>query len=342
MLLGEIGELGLIERFGARLAGGSVKPCVIRGIGDDCAVVRVGEGLVQVVTTDALVEGVHFLRATTSPHDLGHKSLAVSLSDVAAMGAKPTSALVSIAAPEWCTVEYLDSFYNGMLALADRFGVSLVGGDTCASLSDLVINVVQMGTGPEHRICYRSGAAGGDAFLVAGAIGESGAGLELLSGKLRGTDALAGSIGDHLRRRHLAPTPLVDEGQWLSASGDVTAMIDVSDGLGSDAKHICAQSGVGVVIEAALLPITDELRGFLSAAELPAERFLLEAGEDYALAFTAAATRVDSLVTAFRERFDTPIAVVGQVTDNAEVLLGRSDGSSVPLPGGHEHFGTSS
>ena len=174
MLLSELGELGLIERISARLSSGdaSSRQRAIRGIGDDCAVLGMAGGMAQVVTTDALVEGVHFLRDSTSPEALGHKSLAVSLSDVAAMGAEPRAALVSIAAPEWCTVEYVESFYDGMAALASRFSVEIVGGDTCSSVGGLTIGVTLIGVAHQKSIRYRSGAFVGDALMVAGVLGD--------------------------------------------------------------------------------------------------------------------------------------------------------------------------
>ena len=338
MLLSELGEFGLIDRIRARIGRTASAPPgdVLRGIGDDCAVVRVDEDTAQVITTDVLIEGVHFLADAISPRQLGHKALAVNLSDVAAMGADPQSALVALAVPDRYTVEYLSELYDGMLLLADRFGVEIVGGDTCASTHDLFVSIALTGVAPQSAIRYRDAAQPGDALLVAGVLGESGAGLESLREEL----PLPGQVEQRLRMRHHEPTPLVAEGRWLARSGMVHAMMDVSDGIASDVHHICRASGVGAVIEADALPISDALAQFLQATGRPAERYLLHAGEDYALLLTAPPDRADALVREFRDRFDTPIARIGRATGPADVILRRPDGQTEPLVGGHDHFRT--
>jgi len=344
MLLREIGEVGFVERISGALKTSSHH--VIKGIGDDAAVIRVDVGMVQVITTDTLVENVDFLRDTIPPEQLGHKALAVSLSDLAAMGARPDHALVTLCVPERYTVEYLTAVYDGLRALAGRFGVNILGGDLSAALHDLVISVTAIGSAREHEVCYRDGAKAGDAILLVGVIGESGAGLDTL-GPLPRTpaqegctiEALPDEVIATLRRRHLEPEPLVQEGRWLAQSGKVRAMVDLSDGIGTDLGHIAKASGVGAVVETSLLPATPSLRAFLEATRRDALRYLLYAGEDYALLFTAAESDVATLTEAFRRRFPTPITRIGTITDGPAVVVRRRDGSVVPLARGFNHFG---
>lgn len=341
MLLRDIGEFGLIERISERLAVHSEN--VAKGIGDDAAVIRCGEGTVHVVTTDALVEGVDFLSDTIRPEQLGHKALAVNLSDLAAMAAQPEHAVVSLCVPERYTVEYLMAFYDGMRALAERFGVNILGGDLSSSPHELVVSATAMGSAREDEVCYRSGAKAGDAILLVGVVGESGAGLRLLRRREResvqDSRALADHVMEALCKRHLEPTPLVEEGKWLGRSGKVHAMIDVSDGIGSDLARIARASGVGAVVDAASLPVTPPLRAFLDATGRDPHHYLLRAGEDFALLLTAGESAADGLMAAFRARFATPIHRVGTVVGQPGVALRGEDGSLVALRGGYDHFG---
>jgi len=336
MLLRELGEFGLIDRIRDGLI---VRPCgVLMGIGDDGAVLRTDAGKVLVVSTDTLVEGVDFLYETISPEQLGHKSLAVNLSDIAAMGARPDHALVSLCIPDRYTVEYLTAFYEGIRRLAARFGVNVLGGDISSSPHDLVISITALGSARAEEVCYRHGARPGDALLVVGVLGESGAGLDSLLEPRQDAHALPEEAQATLRRRHLEPEPLVEEGHWLAESGRVHAMIDVSDGIASDLRHICRASGTGAVVERDALPITPALRAFLDATGAAPERYLLHTGEDYALLLAMTDGEADSLIAAFKARFATPITRIGHATAAAETFLRRSDGTLEPLSGGYEHF----
>lgn len=334
MLLNEIGEFGFIDGLSDLLASGD--PRVLTGIGDDCAVLALPDGRVQVVTTDALVEGVHFLPHSIDPERLGHKALAVSLSDVAAMGATPEAAVVTIATPVDRPVEFLRSLYRGMRSVADRHGVSIVGGDTTRSNHEFSVGVTVLGTAPANEVILRSGAHPGDALLLAGVIGESGAGLETL---LHSVD-IPSEVAELLQSTHLAPEPLVDEGRRLATSGCVTAMLDVSDGIASDVRHICRRSGVGARVEEAALPVTPALATFLAATHADPLRYLTQTGEDYALLFTASPDGLPDLMRSFRATFDTPLARIGTVTSDRKTCIVRRDDSIQDLTGGHDHFST--
>ena len=216
------------------------------GIGDDCAVLPVGGGESLVFTTDMLAEGVHFLRTATSARELGRKSLAVNLSDVAAMGARPVATLLSIALPADAADAWAAEFMLGYRELSEEFGVTLAGGDTTRSAAGITINVTAIGRIADAHIKRRSGARPGDAILVAGELGLSGAGLH---------DILAGRYDTPAAAAHRNPQPQVDEGIWLGARPEVHAMMDLSDGLASDLMQLCKASDCGARIYLERIPI---------------------------------------------------------------------------------------
>lgn len=342
MLLRDIGEFDFIDRVSALLATDDRR--VIRGIGDDCAVVDLGTGMVQILTTDALVERIHFLTDRTSPRDLGIKALAVNLSDIAAMGAEPEFALLTVAAPPEFDAQYLLDMIEGMKSLADRFGVQIIGGDMTQSEERLMLSVTVLGRMQADRVRYRHGARCGDAVLVAGTLGESGAGLATM---LRSIDLPEATV-ETLRARHLAPEPLVREGRWLAERDSVTAMMDVSDGIASDIRHICNASArdsgltIGARIVESSLPVTVHLSRFLDATGEEPVRYLLQAGEDYALLICVKADDAEPLMADFRAVFDTPVSHIGDITGEGETVLVRTDGTEWPLTGGHDHFASHS
>lgn len=238
------------------------------GIGDDCAVLPVGEGESLVFTTDMLAEGVHFLRPATSPRELGRKSLAVNLSDVASMGARPVATLLSLSLPADTAGTWAEEFMLGYRELSEAFGVTLAGGDTTRSAAGITINVTAIGRIADAHIKRRSGARPGDAILVAGELGLSGAGLH---------DILAGRYDTPAAAAHRNPLPQVAEGIWLGARSEVHAMMDLSDGLASDIRHIMERSGVGAAIDIGRIPLAQGADVETAAC----------GGEDYKLLLTA-------------------------------------------------------
>ncbi len=333
MKLRDIGEFGFIERIGA---GCLIRPeGVVKAIGDDAAVIRPPAGELLLVTTDLLVERVHFLRAATSGFNLGYKALAVNLSDIAAMGGTPREAFVSIAVPGDCDVDYLDDLYRGMKDLAALHGVNILGGDTTGSAADLVINVALVGTAAESQVLYRSGARSGDAICVTGCLGDSRAGLHLI---------LNGLAQDSAGRRalfeaHVLPRPCLAEGRYLAACGGVSAAIDLSDGLSSDLGHVCACSGVGARIEEARLPLSGPLKAFCREFGFDPVEFALAGGEDYVLLCTVAAEAAQRVAAGFRRRFDRPLHTIGEITPGGSMERVGAGGAAVGLePGGWDHF----
>lgn len=278
--MSHIGEFELIGRISAA----TPTPEGITGIGDDCAVIPQKQGLDTLVTTDLLIEGRHFLLQDVSPHDLGWKSAAVNISDIAAMGGRPTSAFLSIALPEGLAESpgdnWIDAFIAGFNELCGRFGVSLLGGDTSASDDKLFINVTLLGECPHGRALKRNTARPGDIIYVSGPLGDSGAGLRLI---LEGAPRV-----DYLIRKHYLPVPRVELGLQLAATPGVHAMMDISDGIGSDLRHILDASGTGATVEISRIPLSPELKEICTAHGWDPIELATCGGEDYELLFTAA------------------------------------------------------
>ncbi|HYP54419.1 MAG TPA: thiamine-phosphate kinase [Pyrinomonadaceae bacterium] len=330
---------------------------LVHGIGDDAAVVR-GRGAAcdTVVTADLLVEDVDFRRAYAPPRLLGHKALAVSLSDVAAMGARPRFALLSAGLPRdvWES-DGLDDFYAGYLALAEHFGVTLVGGDVSRTPERIVFDSVVLGEVARGRAVMRAGARPGDRIFVTGALGGASAGLRLLEAgarlktqstrgaRTRTTHATAATrravspAAARERRllRHLRPDPRVEWGRRLGEARLASAMIDLSDGLSSDLAHLCRESGVGAAVEASLLPLDPHVRRAGTDADPLA--LALDGGEDFELLFTVPPRRAARLPA---ELGGVTVTEIGEITDDKHGLRLRQDGRTRPLrPTGFTHFG---
>ena len=254
---------------------------VLLGIGDDCALLRVLAGKDMLVTTDFSLEGVHFRRDWQSPECIGHRCLTRGLSDIAAMGGRPTGVFLSLALPNNLPPKWVDRFFAGLLALARRHKVELAGGDTSESTAGVLADIVVVGSVERGKALLRSGARVGDQIYVTGQLGESAAALHLLS---------AGKI----KRRDIFPNPRIAVGEWLCRSQIASAAIDISDGLSTDLSHICEQSRVGAVIEAEAIPIHSSARKWRNQTECRASMSAdsgldaaLHGGEDYELLFTA-------------------------------------------------------
>ncbi|QXE89407.1 thiamine-phosphate kinase [Geomonas subterranea] len=327
MRLAELGEFGLIDRIKANVA---ASPSVLLGIGDDAAALSPTPGEVTLITSDMLLEGVHFDLSFCDPHTLGRKSLSVNLSDVAAMGARPRHFLLGVALPKDVPLEFMDGFMAGMLEQAQRFGATLVGGDTCASRAGIAISVTALGEQRPELVLKRSGANPGDLICVTGTVGDAAAGLKQL---------FAGAREGFLVERQLDPTPRVEAGVGLAEAGVVTAMIDVSDGVLQDLGHICEMSGVGARLELARLPLSDAYR-----AECGGDPFALalSGGEDYELLFCIPAGK-EAEVAALCAQVDLAVSVIGEVKAGSGIELIAPDGSLYTPPRrGFDHFAPSS
>ncbi|HMQ02751.1 MAG TPA: thiamine-phosphate kinase [Pyrinomonadaceae bacterium] len=299
-------------------------------IGDDCAVLPRDESTDLVVTTDMLVEGIDFRLDWTTPEFLGHKALAVSLSDIAAMGGMPEWAMLSIGVPPglW-EDDFLDRFYVGWHDLAAEHGVELVGGDVSRVPDQFVIDSIVGGTVPKDKAVRRSGAKAGDDIYVTGPLGGAAAGLQFLKDGVR-----IGSARDEATRsaifRQLRPVPLIDAGVFLRRNSIASSMIDISDGLSSDLNHLIAASGVGALILAGSIPIADGHPN--SQTRDGALENALHGGEDLELLFTADPKKN------LAER-SSNFHRIGTITANTGIIeLTTASETRVLAPKGYRHF----
>jgi thiamine-monophosphate kinase len=327
MLVKELGEFRLIKRLSAGIV--STGRPVIAGIGDDCAVLYPPEGKVQLVTTDMLVEGVHFRTSTATPFQIGWKSLAVNVSDIAAMGGEPTYAFVSIGLPRDAKVEFVDELYSGMSKMAEACSVDIMGGDT-VSAPQVIINIALLGEVEPENLVLRSGARTGDALVVTGELGGSDAGLAILEHGL--------PIGG--KERHLMPVPRLREGRLLARSGYVTSMIDISDGLASEVHHICEMSGTGARVYMGKIPLADNVQRIAEHTGRNPHDLALYGGEDYELLFTCKQDKVSLLSEEMQKECGTSLTTVGQIMDASHsITIEDESGRIAPLaPRGYNHF----
>jgi len=318
-----------------------VTSSIVTGIGDDAAVFRSNSGKETVVSVDLLVEDIDFRRTTTPPYLLGHKALAVSLSDLAAMGARPLWAMISIGVPEdiWQT-DFLDRMYDGWLDLANRYGVQLIGGDTSRAHEHIVIDSIAIGECSTGLAVKRSGARPGDHVFVTGSLGAAAAGLRLIE---RGAHLAEQNLADedsqkldHVLLRQLRPEPRVGWGIVLGEERLATAMIDLSDGLSSDLNHLCEESKVGALIDASLLPIDERVVELCGRRALDPLQLALHGGEDFELLFTVKPENAARLP----KRVDgVEIKRIGEITAASEnVRISEGTRTWDLKPGGWKHF----
>ncbi|HEX6458602.1 MAG TPA: thiamine-phosphate kinase [Thermoleophilaceae bacterium] len=315
-----MGELSLIAAVERALSMRGER--VLRGPGDDAAVVRAG-GAVAVTSVDAMVEGVHFKLDTHSPADVGHKALAAALSDLAAMGARTGEAYVVLGLPPGFGEERALGLVHAMERLAERTGAAIVGGDVVGA-PQLLVSVTVTGWGDsDHALAHRDGARPGHLVGVTGDLGGSGAGMLLLE---------SGERDGPLVQRHLRPQPRLEAGAALAAAG-VSAMIDVSDGIATDARHIAERSGVEVVVELERAPLAPGLREAAERLGRDPLELAAVAGEDFELLFTAPPDTREALE---RAAAPLPVTWIGEVREGSGLLLLGAGGREVSLTG-YEH-----
>ncbi len=306
------------------------------GIGDDAAVLETVGGRLLLATTDLLVEDVHFRRRWAGPADIGWKSIAVNLSDIAAMGGVPRWGLVALGCPGDVGEAEIRAFYDGALACASEHDVAVVGGDTSASPAGWLVNVTLLGESA-HRPLLRSTAHPGDVIAVTGVLGRSGAGLaalELESVPARVPPATFAA----LTSTHLRPRPRVHEGRWLGRDGSASAMMDVSDGLASDLPRLCVASEVGARVELRRLPVDEATRTLGAALDADPVGWATGGGEDYELLLTCPPDVFARLARGLEEATGTPLTAVGEVVPGAGVTWLDAAGRSVAVTPGWEHF----
>lgn len=339
------GEFGLIARIRGKYARSS--DLALCGIGDDAASLRSpAERHPTLVTTDMLVEDVHFRRSQTTPYLLGVKSLAINISDIAAMGGIPRFFLLSLGLPQELSLSFIDRFYDGVAKLAETHDVLLVGGDLTAA-PRVIINGTLIGDGPPDQVVYRKGAQPGDTIFVTGPVGDSALGLEILRqrglkpgdfnarGETRGKDK--GLL--RLIRHHLAPEPPVLQGRKIAELRCATAMIDISDGLLGDLGHIMEESHVGALIRVDQIPRSEAFQTWASRYHTQPLDLALGGGEDYQLLFTAPEDTLRQAVSDGQES-DFAFFPIGEITPHAGRLsLVTKDGRPYSLPcRGYDHF----
>ena len=331
--LAQVGEFGAIARWAHLLSSAKASCASVRlGIGDDGALLDSLSA--PVVTWDALVEGVHFKLDWTSPLDLGWKTLAASLSDLAAMGARPAAAFLSLAAPPTITLPWLDEFYRGLGECAAAFGCPIAGGDTTRSPGPLFLSLCAAGQVLEQPL-RRDGARAGDVLLVTGTLGDSRGGLRLLQEALPNADASSA----FLLARHHRPTPRLREiaGVVAGVPGAVTAALDLSDGLAGDAAHIAGASGVSLRIEKSRLPLSPALQAVASRHNWDAGDEALRGGEDYELLLCVRPDLASSVQAAI-EQCGTQATIIGRVEEGTVAVVIESDGSTAAAEGSWTHF----
>ncbi len=334
-----LAEFRLIDRLRRRF--GRTTPSVRRGIGDDAALFTPPKGRELVLTTDLLVEGVHFDPRTASLEDIGYKAAIANLSDIAAMGAKPEYLLVSIALPASCTTPQIVRLYKGIMDACRPYRVGLIGGDTSASSDGLFLNLTVTGSVPAGTALMRSGAHVGDLLYVTGTLGDSLAGLTLLSPAARRQPSLPLSVRARrfLIERHRRPTAHPLLGQVLSRHRLASAAIDLSDGLSGDLRHLCAQSRVGVEIVAEALPLSPSLRAYARAYQADPVTLALQGGEDYELLFTVPPAQERALLrlTQRRGRRLTRIGAIRPAAFGVRIREAGGRLRSLPITS-YEHF----
>ncbi len=331
-------EFSLIRTLHRRFGRGG--PSIVRGIGDDAAIATIPAGRHLVLTTDLLAEGIHFDLRTASFEDVGYKAAMANLSDAAAMGARPEHILVALAVPASTTEANILRLYRGLMAACRPYRVSLIGGDTSASAHGLFISVTVTGTVPAGTALLRSGARVGDAIYVTGTLGDSRAGLALLSRRTRaGASRLAAAARRFLIGRHRRPIAHCRFGQLLSTNRLATAAIDISDGLSGDLRHICEESRTGALLDLRLLPISAACRAYAKAERCDAMQLALAGGEDYELLFTVAPQHQARIERLARNR-GSRITRIGTIRPRSEGLRATYPNGSVrPLPvTSYEHF----
>lgn len=312
------------------------------GIGDDAAVIQQWSGRESVITTDLLVEDIDFRLNTTTPWLLGYKALAVSLSDMAAMGAHPRYALLSIGVPRdiWNS-DFADDFYEGFFALAETYNVALIGGDVSRTPERIVIDSIVLGEVASGRAARRASARPGDHIFVTGALGGAAAGLRLLErgARLRRRRPRSSHYRaiEQLLLRQLRPEPRVAWGVVLGEEQLATAMIDISDGLSSDLSHLCRESNVGAIIDASRIPIDPPVVNLCGRRALDPLLLALHGGEDFELLFTV---RPRDLTWLPRKVGGVPVTYIGDVTNDAgQIYLAEGSHVSTLEPAGFMHFG---
>lgn len=330
--MSDLGERAVIARIQSRLPHDPARLPV--GIGDDAAVAVPERGALQVLTTDALIEGIHFDRRFSSAADVGYKALAVNVSDVAAMGATPSLALLSLMLPPSLPVSVLDELVTGFLEMAGEARVALAGGNISESPGPLIVDVTVTGHVRPRRILTRGGGRPGDALFVTGAVGAAAAGLGWLrSGR---QEAPSASLAECVAR-HRRPEPRHRIGALLGRNRAANACMDLSDGLADAVRQVSEASGTGARINAAALPIPAGAREWFEAAGTDPVLSAVAGGDDYELLFAVSRRAARRLRTVVQQARGVPVTRIGELTADTSLVVVH-DGATTELPSGFAHF----
>ena len=319
-----ISEFSLINRIANKFR--KYKSDVLKGIGDDTAVVKLNKNKCLLYTCDTLVSGVHFSEKYSTPYKIGRKAAAINISDIAAMGGKPNHFLVSLFLPEGTTEKFIDELYKGLTEECNLYDIDIIGGNIARS-NQFIIDLFLIGEVSPNNLLLRSGAKVGDIVLVTGNLGDSAAGLRLLQNPQLN---IPERDKKRLISRHLTPIPRIKEGMIIAESKKATSMIDISDGLSSDLLHICEESQVGVKLFTDRIPVSDSVKIDLA----------LNGGEDYELCFTVPAKYASDISQKLEKETAINVAIVGKIIPKIQGRWLINDaGKKFPLKAkGWDHF----
>ncbi|HWG97573.1 MAG TPA: thiamine-phosphate kinase [Nitrospira sp.] len=317
---------------------------LVQGIGDDAAVIETSAKTWWHLTTDLLAEGIHFNLKSVTPESVGYRAAMANLSDIAAMGAVPRYLLISLAVPRIVKRSHIDELYTGLMKACRFYDVALIGGDTSASKAGLFLSITLVGTTSGRRALFRHGAEAGDHIYVSGTLGDSLAGLKLLTNSTTSQPSekrkseFSRSHRRFLVRRHSHPTARVAEGRWLNERQLASAAIDLSDGLSGDLRHLCEASRVGAEVELEKLPISPACRAYARTIGISPIRLALTGGEDYELLFTAS-SRDSNTIDRQAETRGYRMTRIGTIRPHRFGIQMTSDGRTQPMPAtSYEHF----
>jgi thiamine-monophosphate kinase len=326
--VGGFGERELIGRITARLP--PPPPWLVVGVGDDAAVVEPERNRLDVMTVDAIVEGIHFDRRFTPPGAIGHRALAVNASDLAAMGAAPRLALLSMVLPPALPIDDFDGVVEGFVAAATQYGLHVIGGNLARSPGALILDVTVTGTAKRRQVMTRAGARPGDEVWVSGAVGSANAGLRALRAD---EAASAGTCA----ARFLHPEPRVRLGTLLARNRAASACMDLSDGLAEGVRQLGEASGVGIAIDGASIPIEPDAHAWFTAQGQDVLTEAIAGGDDYELLFTVRPRLKGRLEQALRHG-GVPLTRIGVCTTEHAFVVRDAGGGESPLPQGFRHF----
>ncbi len=332
--IGNIGEFALIDRLQQFLQVPSDSH-VVKSIGDDCAVLQPSPDAELILTTDSQEEGVHYRLDWSTPEEIGWRCLAVNVSDIAAMAGRPLGAVVALSLPSDLEVAFVDGLYTGMQNLARQMACPIIGGNMTKTTGRVSVTITVLGEVPRGQAIYRSGAQAGDAIWVTGPLGGAKAGLEALLKP----EAVRGVPTAYALACYRRPQPRLWEAQFLRQRVELHSLLDISDGLSGDLRHICEASGVGAQIEADAVPIHDDTRQIADAVQADPLWYALHGGEDFELCFTALPMQVEPIRAEFERRFHRSLVRVGTIRQGEGVTLKQPNGLEDVLPArGYDHF----